>query len=93
MASITREANGRRTVQFVGADGKRRSIRLGKVSQRSAEGVKVRIEALVTRTDYRAPHRRRYGPVADGAGYRADRQAGRGGPDLETGLRYAGQFP
>lgn len=48
MASISREPNGRRTVQFVGGDGKRRSIRLGKVSQREAEGVKWRIEALVS---------------------------------------------
>jgi len=47
MASITREPNGRRTIQFVGGDGKRRSIRLGKVSQRLAENVKVRVEALV----------------------------------------------
>ena len=48
MASITRESNGRRTIQFVGADGKRRSIRLGKVSQRTAEAVKVRVEDLNT---------------------------------------------
>ena len=48
MASISREPNGRRTVQFVGADGKRRSIRLGKASERMAQGVKVRVEALVT---------------------------------------------
>lgn len=47
MASITREANGRRTIQFIGTDGKRRSIRLGKVSQRHAEAAKVRIEHLV----------------------------------------------
>jgi len=47
MASISRGKNGRRMIQFVGADGKRRSIRLGKVSQRVAESVKVRIEQLV----------------------------------------------
>ena len=46
MASITREPNGRRTIQFVGSDGKRRSIRLGKVSQRLAESVQVRVEHL-----------------------------------------------
>jgi len=46
MASISKEPNGRRTVQFVGADGKRRSIRLGKCDQRTAEAVKVRVEAL-----------------------------------------------
>ena len=48
MASISREPNGRRTIQFVGPDGKRRSIRLGKVSQRTAEAVKVKVEALNT---------------------------------------------
>ena len=47
MASISREPNGRRTIQFIGADRKRRSIRLGKVSQRTAEAVKVKIERLV----------------------------------------------
>ena len=47
MASISRESNGRRTVQFVAPDGKRRSIRLGKVTQRIAETVKLRVELLV----------------------------------------------
>jgi len=47
MASISREPNGRRTIQFVGSDGKRRSIRLGKVNQRSAEMVRTRVECLV----------------------------------------------
>ena len=46
MASITREPNGRRTIQFVGADGKRRSIRLGKVSQRMAELVRGYVETI-----------------------------------------------
>ena len=50
MASISRESNGRRTVQFVGADCKRRSIRLGKMSQREAEGIKWRVEAFVSAT-------------------------------------------
>lgn len=47
MASITRESNGRRTIQFVGSDGKRRSIRLGKLSQRLAEAIKFRVEQLI----------------------------------------------
>lgn len=46
MASISRGPNGRRTVQFVAADGKRKSIRLGKASQRVAEEVKVKVEQL-----------------------------------------------
>ncbi len=47
MASISIDPNGRRRIQFVGADGKRRAIRLGKVSQRYAEAVKVKVEDLV----------------------------------------------
>ncbi|WP_171188146.1 tyrosine-type recombinase/integrase [Alienimonas chondri] len=48
MASISHDRNnGRRTVQFVAPDGKRRSLRLGKVSQKQAEGVRRRVERLV----------------------------------------------
>ena len=46
MASISTDSKGNRTVQFVGADRKRRSIRLGKASLRVAESIKVRVEAL-----------------------------------------------
>jgi hypothetical protein len=46
MASISRGPNGRRTVQFVGGGGKRKSVRLGKVPQRIAEEVRVKVEAL-----------------------------------------------
>src|SRR5262245_10938449 len=46
MASISKGPNGSRTIQFVGGDSRRRSIRLGKVSQRQAEAVKLRVEAL-----------------------------------------------
>ena len=48
MASIIREPNGRKTIQFVGPDGKKRpKVRLGKVSQKQAEAVKVHVEQLV----------------------------------------------
>jgi integrase len=47
MASISNEPNGRRTVQFVDTDGRRRSVRLGKVSKRQAETVRARIEELI----------------------------------------------
>ena len=46
MASISKQANGRRTIQFVVGDGRRRSIRLGKMSHRKAEVIKARIEQL-----------------------------------------------
>ena len=47
MASISRLPNGRRIIQVVCPDGKRRSIRLGKVTQHMAETVKLRVELLV----------------------------------------------
>ena len=46
MASISKEPAGRRSIQFVAGDGRRRSIRLGKVTQRMAEAVKLRVELL-----------------------------------------------
>ena len=46
MASISKSKDGRRTIQFVGADRKRRSVRLGKVPQSLADSVKRRIELL-----------------------------------------------
>lgn len=46
MASISSDSNGNRTIQFVGADRKRRSIRLGKMPMRAVESIKVRVEAL-----------------------------------------------
>ncbi len=46
MASISKTGDGRRSIQFVASDGKRKTIRLGKVSQRIAEEIKVKIEVL-----------------------------------------------
>jgi len=49
VASISKQPNGRRTIQVMVSHGGRKvrpSIRLGKVSQRLAESVKVRIEHL-----------------------------------------------
>lgn len=47
MASISSDRNGNRTIQFVGNDGKRRSVRLGGMPIKSANEIKLRIEALV----------------------------------------------
>jgi integrase len=49
MASISNSPGGLRTIQFMAPDqsGKRKSIRLGKVSKRVAEEIKVKVEALV----------------------------------------------
>jgi len=47
MASICNDPNGTRRILFKGADKKRKTIRLGKVSLRYAESVKVKVEDLV----------------------------------------------
>jgi len=47
MASVSRQNNGTRLIQFVDLDGGRKTIRLGKVSQRLAEGIKLRVEQLL----------------------------------------------
>ncbi len=47
MASISRDPNGRKRILFVAPDGKRKTIRLGKMSIRAAEAVKFRIEHLL----------------------------------------------
>ena len=47
VASISKDATGNRSIQFVGKDRKRRTIRLGKCSQRQAEAVKVHVERMV----------------------------------------------
>jgi hypothetical protein len=47
MAAIARDPGGRRRILFVDADGSRKTIRLGKVSQRDAEAFKLRVEHLL----------------------------------------------
>ena len=46
MASISKDPNGNVIIQFVGGDKRRRTIRLGKVSQKTAEAVKLKVEHL-----------------------------------------------
>lgn len=50
MASISKDKNGTRRIQFVANDGKRKAIRLGKVTQKQAETVLLKIEHLVAST-------------------------------------------
>ncbi len=47
MASIINDPGGKRRIQFVSTDGLRKAIRLGKVSQRHAEGFKLRVEQIL----------------------------------------------
>jgi hypothetical protein len=46
MASVSRDDSGRRTVQFLAGDGRRRTIRLGNVTQKNAEEIKLRVERI-----------------------------------------------
>jgi integrase len=48
MASIVKEANGRRRIEFNLPDMPRQRIRLGKTNQRTAESIKVKIEHLIS---------------------------------------------
>ncbi len=55
MASISKDPSGNRTIQFVGADGKRRSIRLGKVNAKQAESLKLKVETLAASVAAKLP--------------------------------------
>ncbi len=48
MASIVKRPNGHRWIQFVAADGSRKTVRLGRFSQRDAEEVRRRVEELLS---------------------------------------------
>jgi len=47
MASLSTQANGHRLIRFMDAGGRRRTIRLGKTSQRNAAIIKGRIEQII----------------------------------------------
>jgi integrase len=47
MATIGHDHGGRKRILFVALDGKRKTIRLGKISSKQAESFKVKVEALV----------------------------------------------
>lgn len=48
MASITTRPNGHRWIQFRGSDGKRKTVRLGRVSKRQAQDVRSHVERLIS---------------------------------------------
>jgi len=55
MASIANDKNGCRRIQFVAPDGRRLTIRLGKVSKRAAENIKYRVEQLLESLNLNRP--------------------------------------
>lgn len=48
MASISNDPNGRRRLMFTNVNGRRQTVRLGKMPKRTAESVKVYVEHLLT---------------------------------------------
>ena len=56
MASVSKYGKGCRRIQFSEPDGTRPSIWLGKVSQRTAEGIKLRVERLIEAKRMHRPH-------------------------------------
>lgn len=56
MASIARDKNGTKRVCFTDAAGVRRSIRLGSVSVKAAESMRLRVESLLADRAIRRPH-------------------------------------
>jgi len=48
LASLSTTKTGLRTIQFKGLDGKRRSIRLGKINAKQAQTFKLRVDHLVS---------------------------------------------
>lgn len=55
MASIGNDSNRRKRILLVAADEKRRTIRLGKCSQRDAESICRHVEALAERAQNGQP--------------------------------------
>jgi integrase len=55
MASITRDPGGRKRIQFVAPGGSRKAVRLGKISEKAALAVKVKIEAIVSALNQSVP--------------------------------------
>jgi len=47
MASLSNDSNGTRRIQFIGPDGSRRAVRLGRVPAKTAEAVLRRVEQII----------------------------------------------
>jgi hypothetical protein len=66
MASISDDGNGRKRILFIDGSGDRKAIRLGKISVRMAEKIKIMVEALnAARTANCSPDRETAAWVAD----------------------------
>ena len=48
MASLSKDKNGNRTIQFINDNGKRKSIRLGKMDKKNATTIKTHVEYILS---------------------------------------------
>lgn len=55
MASIASDPNGRKRLLFIDGNGKRHTVRLGKMQQRHAEGVRIKVESVLSALAARQP--------------------------------------
>jgi integrase len=56
MASVVKRINGRKSIQFTDANGKRRELRIGKASDVQANKVRVHVEAILADKLANRPH-------------------------------------
>jgi integrase len=85
MASMSADRDGNRIVQFKNGQGRRKTIRLGKRSEKSAEKIRTKIEALIDDTIRHKAH------SVDVASW--VRRTERNEPDLYDKLASAGLVP
>mgnify|MGYP000477657183 CR=1 FL=1 len=79
MASVVDDPNGRKRILFVAADGSRKTIRLGKCSERDAERIRAAVEALVAATIHRQPVPRETAVWVCGIGHKLHDRLSRAG--------------
>jgi len=79
MATIGTEPNGTRRILFVAADGSRKTVRLGKCSQRDAEQVCRHVEALATASIHTQPVPRETAVWVRGIGHKLHDRLARAG--------------
>jgi len=79
MATIGTEPNGYRRILFVAADGSRKTVRLGKCSQRDAEQVCRHVEALAAATIHTQPVPRETAVWVRGIGHKLHDRLARAG--------------
>ncbi len=70
MATIGTDPNGHRRILFVAADGSRKTVRLGKCSERDAERACRHVEALAATTIHRQPVPRETAIWVQGIGHK-----------------------